>query len=641
MKRYLLILLISLSYQMSFGQVVPPQGITYQAVIIDRSVKELPGQDITERYYSNVDMIVKFSILESQTGPTEYEETHVTKTDAYGLLNLIIGQGTPIGKNFNTIDWGKTAKWLKVEIDFNKKGTFELFSLEKMWSVPYALYSQRSAIADSVKGGLGILKEKDGDTLNEIQTLKVNGDSISISNGNTIKITHPDNWDNDSINEIQILSRIKDSVFISKGNGIDLSDLRDKDIDTTNELQDLYLDNDSLGLTKSGKKISVSSLVTNNNGTNNSLNQYFVQRPCHQVKSSFSLDNIFPSSINSNLNLIISKSSYHLFRLEDTIYLLKDTSLLKKFTIDAILISAYLFEDHFFLYVDNTVISTHVYPGKTINDQFYVIKLDTLANYKWHTAISSVGYGNSVRYFAGNFFITSTGSSVYNTVDLKTGNKYSITLSGGAPYKITPLGFCQKNNALISYTGTSVGTSNYSKIPTNYTAPAYDSYYFDQVGNNHKYYGRDTISLRHDLALVNRKLAKNGIQGQIFDYVAPANGLNGFDSYYGSSWDYNPGSVHLFDKNGKLFIITPESDLSTRKLIFDSPSRSISYDQRILLIEDSNNYFVPKFVFHYRWEVPVNISSDGTRNNLLLRVDDSSACINGTVKNGKWLLLSF
>ena len=641
MKRLLLILLISLSYQMSFGQVVPPQGITYQAVIIDRSVKELPGQDITEKYYSNVDMIVKFSVLESQTGPTEYEETHVTKTDAYGLLNLIIGQGTPIGKNFNTIDWGKTAKWLKVEIDFSKKGTFELFSLEKMWSVPYALYSQRSAIADSVKGGLGILKEKDGDTLNEIQTLKVKGDSISISRGNTIKITHPANWDNDTMNEIQLLSRIKDSVFISKGNGIDLSDLRDKDIDTTNELQDLYLDNDSLGLTKSGKKISVSSLVTNNNGTNNSLNQYFVQRPCHQVKSSFSLDNIFPSSINSNLNLIISKSSYHLFRLEDTIYLLKDTSLLKKFTIKAIVISAYLFEDHFFLYVDNTANSTHVYPGKTINDQFYVIKLDTLANYKWHTAISSVGYGNSVRYFAGNFFITSAGSSVYNTVDLKTGNKYSITLSGGAPYKITPLGFCQKNNALISYTGTSVGTSNYSKIPTNYTAPAYDSYYFDQVGNNHKYYGIDTISLRHDLALVNRKLAKNGIQGQIFDYVAPANGLNGFASYYGSSWDYNPGSVHLFDKNGKLFIITPESDLSTRKLIFDSPSRSISYEQRILLIEDSNNYFVPKFVFHYRWEVPVNISSDGTRNNLLLRVDDSSACINGTVKNGKWLLLSF
>ena len=62
-----------------------------------------------------------------------------------------------------------------MEIDFNKKGTFELFSLEKMWSVPYALYSQRSAVADSIKGGLGNFKEKDGDTLNEIQTLKVKG----------------------------------------------------------------------------------------------------------------------------------------------------------------------------------------------------------------------------------------------------------------------------------------------------------------------------------------------------------------------------------------------------------------------------------------------------------------------------------
>ena len=104
MKRYLFILLISLSYKISFGQVVPPQGITYQAVIIDRSIKELPGKDITERYYSNVEMVVKFSILSSQTGPTEYEETQSAKTDAYGLLNLIIGQGTPIGKNFNTID---------------------------------------------------------------------------------------------------------------------------------------------------------------------------------------------------------------------------------------------------------------------------------------------------------------------------------------------------------------------------------------------------------------------------------------------------------------------------------------------------------------------------------------------------------
>jgi hypothetical protein len=221
MKRFLLILIISLGYKISFGQVVPPEGITYQAVIIDRSIKELPGKDITESYYSNVDMVVKFTILSSQTGPTEYEETQSVKTDAYGLLNLVIGQGTPIGKTFNTIDWSKNAKWLKVEIDFNMKGTFELFSLEEMWSVPYALYSQRTAVADSIRGGIGSFKEKDGDTLNEIQTLKLKGDSIFISKANSIEITHPFNKDNDSTNEIQQLSISKgnDTIFLSKGGG--------------------------------------------------------------------------------------------------------------------------------------------------------------------------------------------------------------------------------------------------------------------------------------------------------------------------------------------------------------------------------------------------------------------------------------
>lgn len=220
---------------MSFGQVVPPQGITYQAVIIDRSVKELPGKDITERYYSNVEMVVKFSILESQTGPTEYEETQNAKTDAYGLLNLVIGQGTPNGVNFNTIDWGKNAKWLRVEIDFNKKGKFELFSLEKMWSVPYAIYSERSAISDA-----------DSSSTNELQTLSITPGKgkISISKGNSIFIE-----DSSSTNELQLLSITpgKGTLSISNGNSIKLADSS-----ATNELQSLLLIKDTIYLTKGG-----------------------------------------------------------------------------------------------------------------------------------------------------------------------------------------------------------------------------------------------------------------------------------------------------------------------------------------------------------------------------------------------------
>lgn len=629
MKRYLLILLISLSYQMSFGQAVPPQGITYQAVIIDRTVKELPGQDITEKYYSNVDMVVKFSILESQTGPTEYEETHVTKTDAYGLLNLIIGQGTPIGKNFNTIDWGKTAKWLKVEIDFNKRGTFELFSLEKMWSVPYALYSHRSSIADSIKGGLGTFKEKDGDTLNEIQTLKVKGDSISISRGNTIKITHPANWDNDSMNEIQLLSRIKDSVFISKGNGIDLSDLRDKDIDTTNELQDLYLDNDSLGLTKSGKKISVSSIATNNSSVGNFFNQYVISRPCHKVKSSFSLDNLIKVGLGIDLNLILSKGGYHIISTSknDTIYFLKDSSIIKRLVIkhDNIL-SGYLFEDNFYLFIQNSTLYNHVYPGKTVNDKYYIIKLDTLANYIWHAAVD----GNNSPLFVGNNFIvrTSTSTGAFNTVDLKTGNKYVITLIGSSPYKITYEGFCQSNNSVINFKGINVGTSSYNKIPSPNNVL---TYYFEN--NNNKYLLLDSLGTKYEPSLANTGISNIGMKSQTFDYLSSHNCCSGLIKA--------DLSRYLYNIKGNLFILTTKYGLISKKLLFDFPSTPGTTYFNMLLISDNNDYFSPKFIFYPSVEFPRDISSDGIRNNLLLKVDDMSGCFNGTVKNAKWVLMSF
>ena len=630
MKRYLFILLISLSYKISFGQVVPPQGITYQAVIIDRSIKELPGKDITERYYSNVEMVVKFSILSSQTGPTEYEETQSAKTDAYGLLNLIIGQGTPIGKNFNTIDWSKNEKWLKVEIDFNKKGTFELFSLEKMWSVPYALYSQRSAVADSIKGGLGNFKEKDGDTLNEIQTLKVKGDSIFISKGNSIKITHPLNLDNDSTNEIQLLSRVKDSVFISKGNGINLADLRDKDIDTMNEIQDLYLKNDSLGLTKSGKKISVSSLGTNNNGGINSfINQYVVSRPCHQVKSSFSLDSLIKVGAGIDINLILSKSSYHLLSTSknDTLYFLKDSSIIKKLSVkyDNTL-TGYLFENHFYVFVQNSALNNHVYPGKTINDKYYVVKLDTMANYKWHTAIN----GNNNPLFVGNYFISrpTSPAGVYNTIDLKTGNSYVITLTGSAPYKITPGGFCQSNNSLISFKGANVGTSLYNKIPNPINIL---TYYFEN--NNNKYLLLDSLGTKYEPSIANIKTSNNGIKEQTFDYLSTHNCCSGLIK--------SDLSRYLYNSKGNLFILTTKYGLISKKLLFDFPSTPGSTYFNMLLVSDNNDYFVPKFILYPSVEFPRDISSDGNRNNLLLRVDDMSGCFNGTVKNARWVLMTF
>jgi hypothetical protein len=293
-KRLLSVLLIAICQNIAFSQVVPPQGISYQAVIINRNIKELPGKDITESYYSNMEMIVKFSILSSQTGPTEYEETQNAITDVYGLLNLVIGQGKPIGAAFNTIDWSINAKWLKVDIDFNKEGFFEPFSLEKMWSVPYAFYSEQSSdsLILKVNGTDRQLKlgekspiffsvaDNDSVATNEIQILTLNGGSLLLSLGGGM-ITLPDS---SATNELQTISKTGNTVTLSQGGGsfndddkqtlsvsgtgniktMSISDgnsvqinINDADSSPTNELQTISLSGGRITLNQNGGTLTL------------------------------------------------------------------------------------------------------------------------------------------------------------------------------------------------------------------------------------------------------------------------------------------------------------------------------------------------------------------------------------------------
>src|SRR6476620_7469088 len=85
-----------------------PQGISYQAIALNGS-----GTPVVS---SNVG--IRLSILNtSASGTVLYSETHVKTTNANGLFNLTIGQGTIVSGTFNTINWGSGSKFLKVEMD--------------------------------------------------------------------------------------------------------------------------------------------------------------------------------------------------------------------------------------------------------------------------------------------------------------------------------------------------------------------------------------------------------------------------------------------------------------------------------------------------------------------------------------------
>ena len=113
----------------------PPQGINYQAVARNPAGTEM----------ANASLTVRIGIYTDASATNQaYEETHSVTTNAFGLFNLVIGQGTQtsIG-TFSSISWGTSAYYLKVEVDagagFNNMGTTQLMS------VPYALFAGVSA----------------------------------------------------------------------------------------------------------------------------------------------------------------------------------------------------------------------------------------------------------------------------------------------------------------------------------------------------------------------------------------------------------------------------------------------------------------------------------------------------------------
>ncbi len=128
-----------------------PQGISYQAIAFDTG-----GAAVT-----NGNVGIRVSILDgSATGTAVYTETHSKTTNAQGLFNLNIGQGTPVTGTFSTISWGSNSKFLKVEVDPTGGSDYTSVGINQLMSVPYALFAETSN--SSLDNGGGNDMESDG-----------------------------------------------------------------------------------------------------------------------------------------------------------------------------------------------------------------------------------------------------------------------------------------------------------------------------------------------------------------------------------------------------------------------------------------------------------------------------------------------
>jgi hypothetical protein len=146
MKKLLLFVLLFISVVAN-----AQKGISYQAVILDPSKIEIPGQDIAGQPLVNGNVSIKFVILSGTA--LQFEEVQQTKTDAYGLVNLTIGSVASTA--FNAMTWDAVQKSLQVYVSFNNGASYTKVSDQKLTYTPYTLFAETAGKLGNTLGIAG------------------------------------------------------------------------------------------------------------------------------------------------------------------------------------------------------------------------------------------------------------------------------------------------------------------------------------------------------------------------------------------------------------------------------------------------------------------------------------------------------
>jgi hypothetical protein len=143
----------------SFAGFSQTKGISYQAVIIDPNPIQIPGSDVSAQPYVSKDVWIRFGIYAGTT--LQYEELHKTKTDEFGLVNLLIGAGVNTGKagTFTSLSWDGVTKNIITNVSFDQGGRYTEVSNQKLTYTPYTLLAETAVklagVLPIASGGTG------------------------------------------------------------------------------------------------------------------------------------------------------------------------------------------------------------------------------------------------------------------------------------------------------------------------------------------------------------------------------------------------------------------------------------------------------------------------------------------------------
>lgn len=150
-----------------------PQGINYQAVLRNEQGAALANRQVN----------VRATILRSATQTIVYRETMLAVSNEFGLINLVIGRGTPVTGQFRDVEWQGGGMRIRIEIDPDGGNIFRPFGETDMQTVPYA-FAAATALNIESTARINTNQINGSGALNG-QILRWNGSQWAPSNENT------------------------------------------------------------------------------------------------------------------------------------------------------------------------------------------------------------------------------------------------------------------------------------------------------------------------------------------------------------------------------------------------------------------------------------------------------------------------
>ena len=145
-----------------------PQGFSYQALIKDASGNPVVSTSLQVRLSIQADTSASPVVL--------WEELHnPVKSNSYGLINLVLGQGTRqsgTAATFADVDWSNAQRFMRIQLYY--QGAWKHMGYSRIWTVPYSMASgninnlSKLAIkgtTTNMKEALFAVKNQVGDTV--------------------------------------------------------------------------------------------------------------------------------------------------------------------------------------------------------------------------------------------------------------------------------------------------------------------------------------------------------------------------------------------------------------------------------------------------------------------------------------------